>query len=141
MQGSEGGGRGSRAQVELAQDAAHVMADCSPAEEEACGDLGIAQSLGQELEHVVFACGEWIATRSAGWGSDAEGSEQGGRLACAVASADLFEAAVGRLRSTDRRGDVAGSQQHGEMIFSAGCFEGQLEPGEHVQRETEVVPG
>ena len=61
---SESGGAGDEARLraigdlELGEDAGDVVADGLLAEEEACGDLGVAPSLGEQLEYFELAFGE-----------------------------------------------------------------------------------
>ena len=91
--------------------------------------------------HVAFARRECLAARPSWTRGDAQGPEQRGCLVRAVARSELLEAAMGHLRPVDRSVDVAGLQQQGEVELGAGGFEGQLETGEELQCEPEVVPG
>lgn len=48
----------ARGQVQLLQDAVHVVFDRARAETEPLGDLRVVQPLGHEAEHLPFARGE-----------------------------------------------------------------------------------
>ena len=71
-----GGGLGPVAQVELGEDAAHVVRRRLAADVQALGDLGVRQPGAEEPQHLLLPVGEHPDPLRAGAGGDAQRAEE-----------------------------------------------------------------
>src|SRR5688572_24590508 len=69
---------GAVAQVELSEDAAHVVGGGLRADVQASADLGVGQAVPEQREHLLFASGEHAESLWAGPRGYAHRSEEGG---------------------------------------------------------------
>jgi hypothetical protein len=74
-------------QHELPEDATHVVADRTRAEEQPLSDLGVGQSLCQQSQHIPLARGERLDRSGGRWRGDPERPQEPGCLPCLATGA------------------------------------------------------
>src|SRR5215211_180439 len=123
--GAEGGGGPGRlapgADVELGQDGGHVVVDGPDRDDQAAGDLGVGQALGEQLKDLELAVGEA--------GRVGPGAVAG--AAGEVADADAAQVAADQVGRGDGAEPVEGGQRLQQLGLAArgGQLEGVLVGG------------
>src|SRR5712692_6445124 len=71
-----GGGLGTALQLQLREDAAHVVLGGAPADEQASRQLVIGETKAEQLEHLALATAQWRAALRPGAARTAEALQQ-----------------------------------------------------------------
>jgi hypothetical protein len=123
----ERGCLGAGADMELGQDAAHVMLGSLRADEQARGNLGVREPITDQGEDLALALGEGLDGLGAGPGGTAELSYQCGRPICLADRAERFEALLRRACLIERHPRSLDPYRLGEGEPRSRRFERQLE--------------
>src|SRR5918995_651551 len=135
----EGGHLGAALEVELRENAAHVVAGGLRRDIQTCRDLGVRETLAQQRKHLALALRERLRELGTGAGRPAQLPDQRRRLVGLAGSSEPLERLGGQTALARREFGFVFLDRASELDPHPCLVEGQLQPPERGERRLQPL--